>query len=60
MTNGEYKYPDAQKHKYVSLVKSGVRVLGYVLMFGIPSVWAWVAATTLIVSEILGIYEELV
>ena len=32
--------PDPKKHLYVSLAKSGVRIVGYGLMFGIPSWWA--------------------
>ena len=60
MTNGEMAYPDARRHMIVSLIKSGVRVAGYVCLFGIPHSWAAAAATVLIVSELLGIYEELV
>lgn len=60
MNNGDNQYPDAKKHLHVSLIKSGVRVLGYTLLFGIPSMWAVLAATVLIVSELLGVYEELV
>ena len=50
------KQPDARKHQIISFVKSGVRILGY--MF-IP--WnIGVAVTLLVVSEAVGILEELV
>ena len=48
--------PDAKKHQQISFVKSGVRILGYgFLPFNIG-----VAVTLLIVSEAVGIVEELV
>lgn len=53
-------HPDPKKHLYVSLVKSGVRIAGYALMLGIPSGWAVAAAVVLILSEAVGIVEELV
>lgn len=49
-------YPDAKKHQIVSFIKSGIRILGYVL---IPFNLFW-AAGLLVVSEIVGIIEELV
>jgi len=51
------KYMPNQKwHRYVSFIKSGVRILGYAL---IP--FSLVAATiVLIFSEVIGIVEELV
>ena len=49
-------YPDAKKHQLVSFIKSGIRILGYIL---IPFNLFW-AAGILIISEIIGIYEELV
>ena len=50
------KYPDAKKHQIVSFVKSGVRILGYgFLLFNLPA-----AVTLLILSEVVGIAEELV
>ena len=51
------KYMPNQKwHRYVSFIKSGVRILGYAL---IP--FNLVAATiVLIFSEVIGIVEELV
>ena len=49
-------YPDAKKHQIVSFIKSGIRILGYVL---IPFDLLW-AAGILVVSEVVGIIEELV
>ena len=49
-------HPDAKKHQLVSFVKSGVRLLGYVF---IPFN-SFVAMGILLVSELIGIYEELV
>ena len=49
-------HPDARKHQIVSFIKSGIRILGYIFLpISIPS-----AAVLLILSEIIGIYEELV
>ena len=49
-------YPDAKKHQLVSFVKSGIRILGYMFIpFNIS-----VAVTLLVVSEAVGILEELV
>ena len=51
------KHPDPKKHKYVSFVKSGFRILaGATLFFGEFAV----AGALLIVAEVLGIVEELV
>ena len=52
----EKTYPDAKKHQIVSFIKSGIRILGYIL---IPFDLLW-AAGILVVSEIIGIIEELV
>tara|TARA_R110000744_G_scaffold86457_3_gene168994 strand:- start:849 stop:1004 length:156 start_codon:yes stop_codon:yes gene_type:complete len=50
------KQPDAKKHQIVSFVKSGIRILGYILIpFDLP-----IAATILVLSEFIGIVEELV
>ena len=49
-------YPDAKKHQIVSFIKSGIRILGYIL---IPFDLFW-AAGLLVASEIVGIIEELV
>ena len=56
----EMKHPDPKKHLVVSLMKSGIRIIGYLLLFGIPSSWAYGAAIVLIASEVVGIVEELV
>jgi len=49
-------YPDAKKHQIVSFIKSGIRIFGYIL---IP-INLLAAASVLIVSEVIGIIEELV
>jgi hypothetical protein len=50
------KYPDAKKHQIVSFLKSAVRITGYVaLPFGIG-----LGVTILVISELIGIIEELV
>lgn len=49
-------YPDAKKHQLVSFIKSGIRILGYIF---IP-INLVVSAILLILSEIVGIIEELV
>lgn len=50
-------HPDPIKHKYISFVKSAIRIVGAMfLFFGmLPA-----AAGMLIVAELLGIIEELV
>ena len=49
-------HPDAKKHQIVSFVKSGIRILGYIFIpFNID-----VAVTLLVVSEAVGILEEMV
>jgi hypothetical protein len=53
----EYKYPDPVKHKYISFVKSGMRIFaGLFLCYGL----LWHAGGLLILAEILGIAEEIV
>ncbi len=50
------KQPDARKHQKISFIKSGIRLLGYILLpFDLG-----IAMGILIVSEIIGIFEELV
>lgn len=54
--NYNQEYPDAKKHQIVSFIKSGIRILGYIaLPFHLP-----IAAGILVLSEIIGIIEELV
>jgi hypothetical protein len=50
-------YPDARKHQIVSFVKSGIRIAGYLLL-AVDQLVA--CAVVLILSEAVGIYEELV
>jgi len=48
--------PDAKKHQQISFIKSAIRIVGYVLIpFNIG-----LAVTFLVVSEAVGIIEELV
>ena len=48
--------PDQKWHRRISFIKSGIRIVGYVL---IP--FNLIAATVvLVVSEVVGIVEELV
>jgi hypothetical protein len=53
---GETQYPDAKKHQIASFIKSAVRIGGYAL---IP-IDLFAATVVLIVSEVIGIMEELV
>ena len=49
-------HPDAKKHQLVSFIKSGIRIFGYCLIpFDLIS-----ATIVLVISEIIGIVEELV
>jgi len=49
-------YPDAKKHQLVSFIKSGIRIIGYIFIpFNLV-----VSAFLLILSEVVGIIEELV
>jgi hypothetical protein len=48
--------PDPKKHQLISFLKSAVRITGYVaLPFGID-----LGVTILVISELIGIIEELV
>ena len=49
-------HPDARKHQIVSFIKSGIRIIGYMI---IP-IDLVVAAVILVASEIIGVLEELV
>jgi hypothetical protein len=54
--DNKQELPDAKKHQQISFVKSGIRILGYIFIpFDLG-----VAVTLLIVSEAVGIIEELV
>ena len=49
------KQPDPKLHQYISFLKSGIRILGYItLPFNLA-----LAAVILILSELIGIVEEL-
>jgi hypothetical protein len=50
------KQPDAKKHQTISFIKSWIRIIGY---FFIPFSLI-TAAIILVISEIIGIIEELV
>ena len=50
------KYPDAKKHQDISFIKSFIRIAGYILL----PIDLFSAAGILFISEVLGIYEELV
>jgi len=50
------KYPDAKKHLIASFIKSFIRILGYAFLWYSLDI----AAILLILSEIVGIGEELV
>ena len=55
-TDTKVKYPDAKKHQIISFIKSGIRILGYALLpFHLVA-----SVIFLILSEVIGIYEELV
>ena len=48
--------PDQKWHRIISFVKSGIRIVGYLAIpFNIPA-----AVSLLVVSEVVGIIEELV
>ena len=48
--------PDARLHQIVSFIKSGIRLLGYVLL----PIEVVGATIILVISEVIGILEELV
>jgi hypothetical protein len=53
--NGQ-KIPDPKKHQIISFTKSGIRILGYIFLpFSLE-----IATILLILSEVVGIIEELV
>ena len=50
------KMPDQKWHQIISFIKSGIRIGGYLmLLVNIPA-----AVAVLVVSEVIGIIEELV
>ena len=51
-----YKMPDQKWHQIISFIKSGVRIVGYLFIpFNLI-----IATVLLVVSEVIGIIEELV
>lgn len=49
-------HPDPKLHRLFSFVKSSVRIMGYLVL---P--WSMaIGATVLVISEIIGIWEETV
>jgi hypothetical protein len=58
--NNKYRrnmnHPNPKKHQIVSFLKSAVRITGYIVLpFGIE-----LGVTILVISELIGIIEELV
>ncbi len=52
----DHKIPDPKLHQQISFLKSGIRILGYAALW-----WSIdIAAILLILSEVVGIGEELV
>jgi hypothetical protein len=50
------KHPDPKLHKQISFLKSGIRIAGYfILPFDLG-----VGAVVLVLSEVIGIIEEMV
>jgi hypothetical protein len=48
--------PDQKWHRRISFIKSGIRIVGYfAIPFNIPA-----AVSLLVISEVVGIIEELV
>lgn len=53
--NGQ-KIPDPKKHQIISFIKSGIRIVGYIIIpFNLL-----IASGLLVISEVVGIIEELV
>lgn len=48
--------PNPKKHFYISMVKSGIRIFGYLALL----INLKLAVTLLVISELIGIYEEMV
>jgi hypothetical protein len=55
--NISYAHPDPVKHKYISFAKSGIRIIGALVLISGNLVMAGVC---LALAEVLGIVEELV
>jgi hypothetical protein len=56
MIKENFEHPDPKKHQLISFIKSAVRIVGYfIIPFNLT-----LAAIVLILSEAIGIIEELV
>lgn len=53
----EVKIPDPKKHKYISFAKSGIRIIGALVLISGDLLMAGVC---LALAEVLGIVEEMV
>lgn len=51
--------PWYRRHQTISFVKSALRVLGYMSLFGPAPLHLWIASVFLIVAEAVGIVEEI-
>jgi hypothetical protein len=64
MNDVEYRHPDPIKHKYISFVKSALRIIAgsCIIAAGYATGEGWLVAggVLLVGAEILGIVEELV
>jgi len=49
-------HPNAKRHLQISLIKSVIRIVGYILLV----VDIEIAVSVLVASEVIGIIEELV
>lgn len=56
-TKSQIEHPDPTKHKHISFVKSGIRIVAGVTLCAGHLV---VAGVLLIFAEVLGVVEELV
>ena len=53
----DHRHPDPIKHKYISFAKSGIRIIGALVLISGNLVMAGVC---LALAEVLGIVEEIV
>jgi hypothetical protein len=58
------KYPDARKHFYISIAKSGIRIFAGIMLavsaFVIHDIAIVTSGAAFVLAEILGIAEEIV
>ena len=56
LANKINKLPDPKLHQQMSFIKSGLRIAGYIaILFSVE-----IAVVVLVISEVVGIIEELV